>query len=130
MKTNICIDNSISVSQTVNPAIQHPAAKNIKIIPGINNSAIKNATPPRNHISDGERFIFLPLIVYIVTATGHSYCAELDIVQIEIVSNSGTIKILICKAVTMFRICVKKFSIIWKKTQPNEPIFHYRLLEI
>ena len=70
MKINICIENSISVSQTVNPAIQHPAVKNIKINPGINNSAIKNTTPTRNHISEGERFIvFTNLLVDIVN--GH-----------------------------------------------------------
>ena len=70
VKIIICVDNSISVSQTVNPAIQHPAAKNIKIIPGINNSAIKNTTPKRNHINEGESFIiFTDLIVNIVN--GH-----------------------------------------------------------
>jgi hypothetical protein len=63
IKINSCIDNSISVSQTVNPTIQHPAVKNIKINPGINNSAIRNTTPTRNHISEGERFIFLPVLI-------------------------------------------------------------------
>jgi hypothetical protein len=37
--------------------------------PGINNSAIKNATPTRNHISEGERFIiFSILIINVVNA--------------------------------------------------------------
>ena len=57
MKIIIWMVMSISVSQTINPTIQHPAVKNIKMNPGIENSAIKNATPIRNHISEGEKFI-------------------------------------------------------------------------
>ena len=64
VKINICIDNSMSISQTINPVIQHPAVKKIKMNPGTNNSAIKNVTPTRNHISEGEGFIaFTCLIV-------------------------------------------------------------------
>jgi hypothetical protein len=47
----------MSNKQTTNAAIQHPTVKKINTNAGIINSAIKNATPTRNHMSDGERII-------------------------------------------------------------------------
>ena len=57
IKTNIWVVKLISASKTVTPAIQQPAVKKINMNPGINNSATKNTTPTRNHISEGERVI-------------------------------------------------------------------------